>query len=104
MQLVGLIMRWEDENYVRLYTRDTTDWKLLSWEARALFVLLMRKLDRAGILELGRQSGGQAALSELPTAADCPRTTGRTPGATRRGGMQRGCLRPPRRVAGRNGS
>jgi len=47
-------MRWEDERYVRLYTRDTVDWHFLSFEAQGLMALLMRKVDRAGILELGK--------------------------------------------------
>ena len=45
-------MRFEDERYVRVYTRDTTTWKLLPWQARAVLPLIMRKLDRAGIMEL----------------------------------------------------
>jgi hypothetical protein len=45
-------MRFEDERYVRVYTRDTTTWKLLPWQSRALLPLIMRKLDRAGIMEL----------------------------------------------------
>jgi hypothetical protein len=47
-------MRWEDERYVRVYTRDTVDWQGLSFDAQALFVLLLRKVDRAGILDLGK--------------------------------------------------
>ena len=47
-------MRWEDERYVRAYTRDTLEWLALGWEAHALFWELLRKADRAGILELGR--------------------------------------------------
>lgn len=47
-------MRWEDERYVRLYTRDTIDWAMLSFEAQGLFSLLLRKVDRAGLLELGK--------------------------------------------------
>lgn len=47
-------MRWEDERYVRVYTRDTVDWQGLSFEAQALFVLLLRKVDRAGLLDLGK--------------------------------------------------
>lgn len=47
-------MRWEDENYVRFYTRDTADWLLLTWQARGLFGLLMRIADRAGIIPLGK--------------------------------------------------
>jgi len=47
-------MRWEDERYVRLYTRDTLDWLSLSFEAQGLLALLLRKVDRAGLLELGK--------------------------------------------------
>jgi hypothetical protein len=47
-------MRWQDERYVRLYTRDTVDWLALSFEAQALLALLLRKADRAGVIKLGR--------------------------------------------------
>lgn len=43
-------MRWEDERYVRVYTRDTSDWLAMRWEARCCFALMLRKCDRAGIL------------------------------------------------------
>jgi hypothetical protein len=46
-------MRWEDERYVRLFTRDTPSWILGPWQARAVLPAVLRKLDRAGILELG---------------------------------------------------
>jgi hypothetical protein len=46
-------MNWPDERYVRVYTRDTTDWLCLSFPAQGLFCLLLRKVDRAGILPLG---------------------------------------------------
>ncbi len=49
-----------DERYVRLYTRDTPDWLLLPWEARAVYALLSRKLDRAGILEIGTNDPAKA--------------------------------------------
>jgi len=52
-------MRWEDERYVRLYTRDTGDWLFLSFDAQALMMMLLRKVDRAGILHLGKH-GKQA--------------------------------------------
>jgi hypothetical protein len=57
-------MRWEDERYVRLYTRDTVDWHFLSFEAQGLLALLMRKVDRAGILQLGKhgRKGVAAAI------------------------------------------
>lgn len=47
-------MRWEDERYVRFYTRNTPEWLALSWRARGLFGLLMRAVDRAGILAVGK--------------------------------------------------
>lgn len=64
--MIGLA--FEDERYVRLYTRDTPDWLLLGWEARALFVLLERKLDRAGVAEMGRHEPAKAvaALVGMP--------------------------------------
>lgn len=60
-------MRWEDERYVRIYTRDTPEWISLGWEAQSLFILLLRKLDRAGVLELGKSGArGLAALLRMP--------------------------------------
>lgn len=47
-------MNWSDERYVRLYTRDTTNWCMWSWQAQSLFPLILRKLDRAGRLDLGK--------------------------------------------------
>lgn len=56
-------MRWEDERYVRSYTRDTLDWLALSFEAQGLLQLILRKVDRAGIIRLGRHGPkGVAAI------------------------------------------
>lgn len=55
-------MRWEDERYVRLYTRDTADWMGLSWDAQALMMQLIRKVDRAGALPLGRHGKRAVAI------------------------------------------
>jgi hypothetical protein len=61
-------MRWEDELYVRVYTSDSPTWKLWSWETRVLLLLLLRKVDRAGLLELGDHDPIEAiaATVELP--------------------------------------
>jgi hypothetical protein len=60
-------MRWEDEPYVKVYQRDTPEWCLLSWEARGVFVLLLRAVDRAGVLRLGPAgSKSIAALLRVP--------------------------------------
>ena len=44
-------MDWSNERYVRLYVRDTKTWCLLGWEGQSLLMLLLRRLDRCGILE-----------------------------------------------------
>lgn len=60
-------MDWENERYVRLYTRDTVEWEMLPWQSRALWPLLLRKVDRIGYLPLGRHGcRGLAALVKLP--------------------------------------
>lgn len=56
-------MRWEDERYVRVYTRDTTDWLCLSFAAQGLFCLLLRKVDRAGVLPLGKAGRKGVAIA-----------------------------------------
>jgi hypothetical protein len=62
-------MRWEDERYVRFYTRNAPEWRALSWRARGLFGLIMREVDRAGILKVGRLGlKGVAIAVEAPWA------------------------------------
>lgn len=43
-------MDWSNEDYVRVYTRDTADDYELSWQARALWHEMLRKFDRAGVI------------------------------------------------------
>lgn len=45
-------MDFAQERYVRLYTRDTTGWKLLGWQGQTVFSLLYRKADRGGVIKL----------------------------------------------------
>lgn len=60
-------MRFEDERYVRLYTRDTTTWLMLSWQARFVLMSLLRKVDRAGILDVGEDGvDGLATVIGVP--------------------------------------
>jgi hypothetical protein len=60
-------MDWENERYVRVYTRDTIDWVALGWEAQSLFLLLIRKVDRSGVLEIGKHGArGVAGLIGMP--------------------------------------
>jgi hypothetical protein len=58
---------WSNERYVRLYTRDSTTWKLLDWRGRMVFMLMMRKATRAGVIDVdGHGAIGLAALIEAP--------------------------------------
>lgn len=60
-------MDWSNERYVRVYTRDSTTWKIIDWQARTLLLLLLRKVDRAGVLDVGTDGvEGLAAQVELP--------------------------------------
>lgn len=60
-------MDWPDERYVRVYTRDTINWKLFPWQAKCVLTLVMRKMERAGIIELsGAGLEGLAALIDIP--------------------------------------
>lgn len=60
-------MHWEDERYVRIYTRDTPTWLMLPWQARATLPLILRKCDRAGVIELGTEGlEGLAVTIGLP--------------------------------------
>lgn len=46
---------WSDERFVRVFTRDTADWLALSYDAKGFYLQLRRKVDRAGVLDLGHQ-------------------------------------------------
>ena len=60
-------MNWDDEMFVKLYTRDTTTWKMFGWQARCVLLLMLRKVDRSGVLEVGDAGvDGLAAHLELP--------------------------------------
>lgn len=63
-------MDWHNERYVRVYTRDTTELVVIPWLARLTFWELLRKCDRAGVLDLGDDgSDGLAALLRVPPDA-----------------------------------
>jgi hypothetical protein len=65
-------MNWSDERYVRLFTRDTVTWLRWSFETRAVFSLLLRKVDRSGVLETGRGDKAEAlALTLMAPIETC---------------------------------
>lgn len=59
-------MDWSNERYVRYYTRDTVTFTTWPWEAQALLGVLMRKLDRAGVLDIGDHDPVDAVWSQYP--------------------------------------
>lgn len=60
-------MDWANESYVKTYTRDTGAWLALPYQARCVFYELVRKVDRAGVLKLGRRG-----LQALPAVLHMP--------------------------------
>lgn len=60
-------MNFADQYYVRLYTYDTPGWLMMKWQAKATLPLLMRKVDRAGVLDLAEYAGEEmpAVVSRL---------------------------------------
>lgn len=61
-------MNFEDERYVRVYTRKTVTTKLLGWEGRACLHALLLEVDRAGVLDLEGMDPAEAltALADIP--------------------------------------
>jgi hypothetical protein len=45
-------VNYEDEDYVRFYTRDTVSWRALGWEGQAVLSLMLHgKFDRSGVFD-----------------------------------------------------
>jgi len=65
-------MRWEDERFIKVYTRDTVDWCMLPWKSRSLFLLILRCVERSGTLELGKHGILGLATKLLVPPGDVP--------------------------------
>lgn len=59
-------MDWSNEDYVRVYIRDTTDDLELSWQAMALWHAMLRKFDRSGLLEARNGWASVAKVVRIP--------------------------------------
>ena len=60
-------MNWPEERSIKVYTRDTPGYAVVPWQARVVLWPVLRKLDRAGRLELGDEGvEALAALVMLP--------------------------------------
>jgi hypothetical protein len=64
------VKHWEDEPYVRVYSRKDIDWKLLGWEGRTVHWHLRCEATGAGAIELGGLDpvAGVALLTDVPSA------------------------------------
>lgn len=64
-------MNFEDESYVRLYTRDTASWKLLGWEGQTVLMHMLRdRFDRAGVFDCHGYVPSQAVTAVTGLPAD----------------------------------
>lgn len=59
-------MDWPNEEYVRLYTRETADDLELSWGAISLWRAMLTKFDRAGLIPARNGWKSIAALTRFP--------------------------------------
>jgi hypothetical protein len=61
-------VEFADEPYVRLYTRDTKTWLRLGFEGQTVLMFLLRKLDRAGVLDgIEEPASDVALITGVPT-------------------------------------
>jgi hypothetical protein len=52
---------YEDESYVRLYTRDSPSWKALGWKGQTVLMHMIRdKFDRNGVFVYGPRTASRA--------------------------------------------
>jgi len=59
-------MDWSNEDYVRLYTRETADDLELSWEAIALWRAMICKFDRSGVIPVRNGWPSIARMVRMP--------------------------------------
>jgi hypothetical protein len=57
---------WSNEDFSRLYKRETDDDLMLSWEAEAVWHKFLKKCDKSGYLATRRGVQGLAALLRIP--------------------------------------
>jgi hypothetical protein len=93
-------MRWEDERFVKVYTRETLTTLRLEWQGRAVLAELFKKVDRAGLLEIGHEDPVAALASLFRMPEEVVRvgwdrlTSGKDPVVTIRDGMSRAIFIP----------
>jgi hypothetical protein len=60
---------WQDERWVKLYVRDEPEWLVLPWWARGLFDEILKRVDPAGLMRLGK-AGRKAIAASLSSPWD----------------------------------
>lgn len=55
-------MDFANETYVRLYVRDTTTWLRLGWDGQSVLMQTLRKLDMAGVMDIGDMEPWEAVV------------------------------------------
>ena len=55
-------MDFSNESYVRLYVRDTTTWLRLGWDGQAVLTQVLRKMDMAGVMDIGDMKPWEAVV------------------------------------------
>jgi hypothetical protein len=62
-------LNYEDEDYVRFYTRDTVSWMALGWEGQTVLALMLHgKFDRSGVFDCDGHTPSHAVtlVTRLP--------------------------------------
>jgi hypothetical protein len=77
---------WPNERYVRVYVRDTADLLAVGWEGRAVLWEILRKCDRAGVIDFDGDTAVLAEMLRMPEEI----VTGALPKLERRGVVERG--------------
>lgn len=66
-------MDFSNEHYVRLYTRDTTTWLRLGWDAQCVFGQVLRKMDMAGVMDIDGLEPWEAVVVHCRAPEDVAR-------------------------------
>jgi hypothetical protein len=70
MERVPVMSRdWQDERWIKLYTRDEPEWMVVHWKWRGLFDEILKHLDPAGMMRLGK-AGRKAIAAALHASWD----------------------------------
>ncbi len=60
-------MNWDDEPFIKVFKNDTVHWHLFKWEGQCVLQGLMRKVDRAGVIDLADGLEGLSMmLGDMP--------------------------------------